>query len=375
MSWKSMILLLVCLPAMLLRAQLLVEEKEVERDGKKVLQVEREYRFKESSLRYRYHLEPGQTALLKGKWGDYFFGLNHGVVNNGSWCTWNFLQVDQVEKGRRTNLLNQTPVIKTGMSRFAGGQLAEFVWSGDISFRLVQYEAMPEWFFGRVQLPEGSADLEVVLNAWPGGTHWESPGRERRLALPGEDFLLSEKPQNIPVAGGKGNALALYNRNYSERNGNFLVFEGTQVAALTAKTGGNNMVQLRFTPLEGKQHVTFALGYFRNADPGETVARFLGEQSPNIIDMMQKVEWNPAFDTSEFRRDWQRCGKLLVILQQSNVAELEELSKNAGKQLDELQQRFAAGETANDPGQCSTVWQELEELRLKLGKAWLDTLK
>ncbi|MFA6931501.1 MAG: hypothetical protein WCT05_14345 [Lentisphaeria bacterium] len=375
MPWKSLVLLLVLFSGVRLHAQLLVEEKEVERDGKKVLQVKREYLFKQSSLIYRYHLDPDEKTLLKGKWGDYFFGLKHGTVNNGSWCTWDFLQVNQLQKGRRANLLNQAPVTKTGMSRFAGGQLAEFVWQGGISFRLIQYEAMPEWLFGRVQLPEQTADLEVVLGAWPGGTHWESPGRERHLVLQENDLLLTNALQNIPFAEGQGNALALYNRNYSERNGNFLVFDGSQVASLTANAGGNNKVQMIFKPADGKREFTFAMSYFLDVDPGETVARFLGEQAPNIIEILQKVDWNPAFDSSGFQRDWQRCRELLAILQKSNIVQLQELSGHAGRQLDELRQRFADGEAANDSGQCSTAWQELEVLRLQLGKAWLETLK
>ena len=375
MPWKSLILFFVLFSGVMSQAQLLVEEKEEERDGAKMLQVKREYLFKQSSLIYRYNLDPDDKTLLKGKWGDYFFGLKHGTVNNGSWCTWDFLQVNQLQKGRRTNLLNQAPVTKTGMSRFAGGQLAEFVWTGGISFRLIQYEAIPEWLFGRVQLPEKTADLEVVLGAWPGGTHWESPGRERHLVLQQNDLLLTNAPQNIPFAEENGNALALYNRNYSERNGNFLVFEGSQIAGLTANAGGNNKVMMYFKPADGKREFTFAMSYFLDVDPGETVARFLVEQSPNIIDMLQKVDWNPAFDSSGFQRDWQRCRKLLTILLKSNLAQLQERSRQAEQQLADLRQRFAAGETANDPGQCSTAWQELEGLRLQLGKAWLETLK
>jgi len=375
MPWKSVILFLTLLTGGLLYAQLLVEENEVEREGTKGLQVKREYLFKQSSLIYRYSHDPETKALLKGKWGDYFFGLNHGTVNNGSWCTWDFLQVNQLQKGRRINLLNLAPVTKTGMSRFAGGQLAEFVWPGGITFRLIQYEAMPEWLFGRVQLPEQIADLEVALGAWPGGTHWESPGRERHLLLQGNDLLLTNTPQNVPFVTEQGNALALYNRNYSERNGNFLIFEGSQVAGLTANAGGNNKVQMNFKPADGKRELTFALGYFLDADPGETVARFLGEQAPNIIEILQKVDWNPAFDSSGFQRDWQRCRELLAILQKSNIVQLQELSGQAAGQLDQLRQRFADGEAANDPGQCSTAWQELGGLRLQLGKAWLETLK
>lgn len=358
-----------------LRAELLVEEKLVKRRDVEVLQVVRDYLFRDASLTYRYHLNPDGKTLLTGQWGDYFFGLKHGTINNGSWCTWNFLQVNQIVKGRGSNLLSRAPVQKTGMSRFAGGQLAEFIWEGGISFRLIQYEAMPEWLFGRVQLPEGNDDLEVALSAWPGGTHWESPGRERHLVIMDNDLTLSNSLQKIPFAPAQGNALALYNRNYSERNGNFLLFEGAQVASLSANAGGNNKVQMNFKPAPGVQEISFAMSYFLDADPGESVARFLGEQAPNIIDMLRKVDWAPKFDGSGFQRDWRRCQDLLAILRKSEAPELRELSAKAEEQLTDLQRRFAEGEAANDPGQCSAAWQELEQLRLQMGKAWLDTLR
>jgi len=356
-----------------LRAELLVEEKLVKRKDIEVMQVVRNYLFQDSSLTYRYHLSPDGKDLLSGQWGDYFFGLKHGTVNNGSWCTWNFLQVNQIENRRATNLLSQAPVQKTGMSRFAGGQIAEFIWEGGISFRLLQYEGMPEWLFGRVQIPEERNDLEVGLSAWPGGAHWESPGRERHLLIQGHDLTMTNATQNIPFDSKQESALALYNRNYSERNGNFLVFDASQIACLSA--GAGNKVQMNFKPAAGVGEVTFAMSYFLDADPGESVARFLGEQATNIIDILQKVDWTPKFDSSGFQRDWQRCQALLEILRKSEVSALQELNAQAESQLADLQARFAAGEAANDLGQCSSAWQKLEQLRLQLGKAWLDALK
>ncbi len=117
------------------------------------------------------------------------------------------------------------------------------------------------------------------------------------------------------------------------------------------------------------------MSYFLDADPGESVARFLGEQATNIIDILQKVDWTPKFDSSGFQRDWQRCQALLEILRKSEVSALQELNAQAESQLADLQARFAAGEAANDLGQCSSAWQKLEQLRLQLGKAWLDALK
>ncbi len=377
-SWKSTFLPLLLLGGNLpLQAELLMEDQRIERNGTNVRQISRDYLFKASSLHYRYHLDAESDTLLSGRWGDYFFGLKHGTINNGSWCTWDFLQVNRTVQGRSRNLLKQAPVAKTGMSRFEGGELAEFIWPGGISFRLIQFEAMPDWLFGRVLLPEGEAgsDLNVSLGAWPGGTHWEAPGRERHLVCGAHDLLLAPAPQSIPFAAGQGNAVALYNRNYSERNGNFLVFDGRQVASLAAHAGGGNKVVMTFKPAPGNRVFCFALGYFLDADPGETVSRFLVEQAPNMIDLLLKVDWTPRFDSSGFHRDGRRLEALIHILRKSGEPDLMEQGRQGEQSLTELRQRFAAGEAGNDPGQCSSAWQTLEALRQQLGKAWLDTLK
>lgn len=360
----------------LLSAQLQVAESMVERQGQQVRQVRRSYLFGDSSLTYLYHLDPADGRLLAGKWGDFFFGLSHGSVNNGSWCTWNFLTVSaRPGEGRPADLIRQKPPVKTGMSRFSGGQLAEWVWEGELSLRLMQFESMPEWLFGRLLLPAGDGVGEIGLGAWPGGAHWDSPGRERHLLCGGQDLNLTQAFQTVPFQPGQYNAVALYNRNYSERNGNFLVFSGAQTAVLTAQAGGLNKVQMNFVPVPGGREFVFALSYFRDADPQESVSRFLGEQAPNIMDVLSGINWTPGFDASAFARDWEIGQNVLRVLASSGGAGLAAEVEAGRQQLAELQDRFRRGVDDDDPGACSAAWQELEALRLQLGRAWLDTLK
>lgn len=357
-------------------AQLLLSESMVERQGQQVRQVKRSYLFGDSSLIYQYHQDPADGSLLSGKWGDFFFGLSHGSVNNGSWCTWNFLTVHARSGGHRSSdLIRQKPPVKTGMVRFSGGQLAEWVWAGELSLRLLQFADMPEWLFGRLLLPAGDTVGEIGLGAWPGGAHWDIPGRERHLVCGGQDLNLTTAFQPVPFQPGQFNALALYNRNYSERNGNFLVFSGMQTAAVTAQAGGLNKVQLNFVPVPGGREFVFALGYFRDADPQESVARFLGEQAANIKDVLAGINWTPGLDASAFAREWEIGQNVLRVLESSADPGLTAEVEAGRQQLAELRERFRQGVAADDPGACSIAWQELEALRLQLGQAWLNTLK
>ena len=99
-------------------------EKEFQRKENKLRSKEQVCQLDGSSIVYRY-VTNAEGKIVIGGWDDFFFGLRHGSVNNGSWSPWNFFQVFNAQN---KNVLNQSPAEKVSLVQFDGGTMLDFKW-------------------------------------------------------------------------------------------------------------------------------------------------------------------------------------------------------------------------------------------------------
>ena len=127
-----------------------VTEKNLDRKGKKYTQKSWNVQFHHSFMILKNTIgEDGKLAA--GAWGDYFFGLDHGRVNNGSWCGWNFMEV-QDAAGK--NLTRSAPVQSVSFIKFDGGSYAVLTWPKG-SIKILQQHSMKDWVFVKASVPSG----------------------------------------------------------------------------------------------------------------------------------------------------------------------------------------------------------------------------
>lgn len=255
--------------------------------------------FDACSLSAEYSVRDG--AVLKEKWGDYFFKLGLGYSpKNGGWSIWDFLQVQVRTSAGVVNALEKSrPVVFTGYS--AGG--ADFVaaeWETDPGKRLrlgfAAFASHPDWLFLRVDLT-GADVVRVMLSAYPGNAAVPE-GRERHIATKERDWCLNaeaaEWRPSTPLA-------LLYSRYVDERFGNKLVFDPAAIESVrVGRTSG--CVTLVCTPTKGARAATFALGYFAHKTPDDQLTRFLGEDGDAIYDFLKAVDWDAEPKSEDFRR-------------------------------------------------------------------------
>jgi len=354
MRIKNTAVLFLGLASVLCEAKphLIRSEGKLNRDGIQYRKFDHHFFFHQSEMTYHYLLNP-ENQLVKKKWGDFELGLRHGRIQNGSWCMWNFFSCYMPDK---KDLTNQEPAEKVSLLSTASGVHAEIVWP-ELTLKMVQLESAREWMFMEVIVKETPSLLR--LRAWPGGAKWKvSDGGIRRLMTLSQDVTIPAKPMEYSgISGG----MALYNRNYSERNGNFLVFEPGKYEKTTARAV--NMVQLDFVPKAGEKVFHFALGYFLNEDPQETCGRFLKERLPNIVTLLSQVQWRPEADLSDFLRNTEVIEKMLV------QADLPPKQKAAFQtELRQCKERFNAAEKKRD---IPSAYHEIEiagQLRTRIGQ-------
>ena len=335
------------------KPRLLHSETPVVRNAVQYRKISEHFFFNQSEMTYNYLLDPANKPV-KQKWGDFELGLRHGRIQNGSWCMWNFFSCIMPDK---SSLTDQCPAEKVCLMSTKNGVHAEIVWPG-LTLKLIQLNNAQEWIFMEVTVKETPAILR--LRAWPGGAKWKAAGGgERRLMTPGDDVKIPEK--KLTFSGSSG-GLALYNRNYSEKNGNFLVFEPEKYKEITASA--NNMVMLDFVPKNGEKVFHFALGYFLNEDPQEACSRSLKERLPNIAGMLKEIQWTPDADFSVFYSNVEVIEKIIA------AGTLSEREKNSFlAELAQCKKRFKKAEENRDiPG----AYHEVEvsgDIRSRIGQA------
>ena len=97
-----------------------VTEKQIDRKGVKLTQKEWKVKFHHSDMVLK-NMIGADGKLVKKAWGDFFCGLTHGTISNGSWDIWQF--VSAMDKKWKV-LPEKEPaskvsfVAKTGISNF-----------------------------------------------------------------------------------------------------------------------------------------------------------------------------------------------------------------------------------------------------------------
>lgn len=340
------------------KPRLIQTETPVSRNNLQYRKISKHFFFHQTEMTYHYLLDP-ENNLVKQKWGDFELGLRHGRIQNGSWCMWNFFSCYMPGK---KSLTDQSPADSVSFTPLANGLIAEIVWP-ELTLKMIQLENAKEWIFMEVKVKETPDFLR--LRVWPGGAKWKpADGGVRKLMAGNEDISLPMERIAYPKENG---AIALYNRNYSERNGNFLVFEPEKYSQTLASA--NNMVILDFIPKAGEKVFHFALSYFLDEDPLESCDRFLKERSPNIATMLKQIQWVPQADFSAY---FNHVAVIEKILAQSGLTSGEKAAFQ--QELTRSKERFQKAETArNIPDACQEI-EFAEQLRTRIGQAALKTL-
>ena len=254
--------------------------------------------FDACSLKAEYSLR--DDAVVKEKWGDYFFGLSLGYSpKNGGWSIWDFLHVYVRTSDGVVNALEKSrPALFVGYS--AGGAdflAAEWEAGGGkrLRLRFATFPSHRDWLFLRVELSEVPV-VRIALSAYPGNAAAHE-GRERHLATKERDWRLNaetaEWRPRSPLA-------LLYSRYFDERFGNKLVFDPSCVESIRAgRTSG--CVTLNCIPAKGAAAATFALGYFAHKTPDDQLTRFLGEDGDAIYDFLGTVAWDAEPKSEDFK--------------------------------------------------------------------------
>lgn len=341
------------------KPRLIQTEKSEIRAGVKYRKMMKHFFFNQSEMTYNYLLDPA-NKMVKQKWGDYELGLRHGRILNGSWCMWNFFSCVMPDKSALTN---QVPAERVALMSTAEGVHAEIVWP-ELTLKMIQLNNAREWIFMEVTVKETPSYLR--LRSWPGGAKWKpADGGVRRLKTLSMDEAIPVTRMKFRESSG---GLALYNRNYSENNGNFLLFEPEKYIQTYASS--SNVVMLDFVPKPGEKVFHFALGYFLNEDPQDACGRFLKERMPNIAALLKQVKWKSDADFSDFHRHTAVIENLL------NNAVLSAEEKNTFQtELDRCRSRFNTAEKNQDIPAAYHEIEIAEQLRSKVGMAALKSLQ
>ena len=254
--------------------------------------------FDACSLKAEYSLR--DDAVVREKWGDYFFGLSLGYSpKNGGWSIWDFLHVYvRTSAGVVNALAKSRPVLFAGYSAGSADFLAA-EWEVDggkrLRLRFATFPSHRDWLFLRVELSEVPV-VRIALSAYPGNAAAQE-GRERHLATKERDWHLNAesaewKPRS-PLA-------LLYSRYFDDRFGNKLVFDPSCVESIrVGRTSAG--VTLNCIPAKGAAAATFAFGYFAHKTPDDQLTRFLGEDGDAIYDFLGTVAWDAEPNSADFK--------------------------------------------------------------------------
>lgn len=335
-----------------------VIEKKIDRKGVSLTQKEWKVNFHHSEMLLK-NMIGADGKLVKKAWGDFFCGLTHGTISNGSWDIWDFISVQSM---KWKNIPSAAPVSNVAFVRFPDSSSFNMSWA-DGEIKVLQTSGAKDWVYVKVKMPAGIRC--VTLRLRPGGAHSSVKGRERHIRYNGGDELAEFFKVKTLKWDGKSDGLAFYNRNYSEKNGNFLVFESEKIAKINHHT--ENPVTLQIYPKKGVTEMNFALGYFLNANADEVTKRFLVEQLPNQRKALDSIEWDKAPDFTEFSRNAEQVKKLIAGLQGDEKAKNE-------KELAAIQKEYEAAKAMNDQNAYAKALDKLRKLQKAIGSSALNSL-
>lgn len=300
--------------------------------------------FDSCSIKAEYSIRG--DAVVKEKWGDYFFGLGLGYSpKNGGWSIWDFLQVyARTSSGVKNVLAKSRPVVFAGYSA-AGADFLAAEWEVEGGRRLrLGFAAFPshrDWLFLRVEFADVSV-VRIVLSAYPGNAAVPE-GRERHFATKERDWCLNAEDAEFRPASPLA---LLYSRYVDEQFGNKLVFEPSALASIrVGRTSG--CITLNCTPATGATAATFAFGYFANKSPDDQLTRFLGEDGDAIYDFLGTVAWNAEPKSDDFKASVRIALKMGVDK----------------RILNGIAKRYLAAVKSRDFAAISTCLTEVAELR------------
>ena len=335
-----------------------IVDKSFERKGEKLQHKEWIVKFHHSDMNLKNTLD-SEGKLVKKAWGDFFIGLRHGTVSNGSWDIWQFISV--MDKKWKV-MPEKDPVSKVSFVRFADSSCANMEWSNG-TIRVLQTAGSQKWVYVKVTMPAGIH--KVMLYVRPGGSHHGIKGRERHIRLGSYETESKNFKVNTMNFDGKTTGMAFFNKNYSEKNGNFLVFEAEKIQSIQNHT--ENPVTVIFYPKKGVTELNFALGYFLNEDAEEVTQRFLVEQLPTIRKGLDSIQWDKAPDFSEFTKNAAQVKSLIAGVQGDAKAKFE-------KEFAEIQKAYEDAKAKNDIPAYTQALERLRKLQKSIGAASLGDL-
>lgn len=303
--------------------------------------------FDNCSLFAEYTFEDGK--IVRKRWGDYFFNLSLGYSpKNGGWDRWDAIKVMvKTDGGRKRNVLAESlPKVFFGYSANGADFLAA-EWECDggrrVRLRFAAFPSHRDWLFLKVDFSDAPID-GVWLSAYPGNAAVPE-GRERHLATKERDWHVNmEKVDFKPVSP----YLLMYSRYVDDRFGNKVVYDIAPVKSVVMLRSISGMTA-EFRPQDGATEMTFALGYFANADPDDQLVRFLGEDGDAINGFMKTIDWDALPGADDFRKS-------------VNIARSMGMPDSA---LSPVVRRFAEARKARDVNAMSICMEEIAALRRK----------
>ena len=333
-------------------------DKPFDRKGEKLQHKEWVVKFHHADLNLKNIIDK-DGKLVKKAWGDFFLGLRHGTIYNGSWDIWHF--VSAMDKKWKV-LPEKEPASKVSFVRFADSSCVNMEWTNG-SIRVLQTSGSQKWVYVKVTMPAGIH--KVMLSVRPGGSHHGIKGRERHIRFGSLDVESKNFKVNKIPFDGKTTGMAFYNKNYNEKNGNFLVFEAEKIQTIQNHT--ENPVNVIFYPKKGVTELNFALGYFLNEDAEEVIQRFMVEQLPTIRKGLDSIQWDKAPDFSEFTKNAAQVKNLIAGVQGPDKAKYE-------KEFAAIVKDYEAAKAKNDISAYTDVLDRLRKLQKKIGSSTLDSL-
>ncbi|MHB9056992.1 MAG: hypothetical protein ACYC2P_12725 [Paludibacteraceae bacterium] len=349
-----------------------IVQKEVDRDGKKYIQTDRDLFLDNGKIWSMTLNEKGKKETFKKKYGDYFLGLDFGrpADTNGSWGKWDFFQFHVMIDGKYQNVLERFVPENVYVTKFNDATFAEFIWPlstddsvGKISMRIMQFPSHKDWIFVKVKFDSNNlTPWRLSFSAYPGNSN-NPKERERWLGTKENHYCLSkEKTSFIPASNG----LVLYSKFVHEDCGNFLIFDSAEFSKIDVPQAGAG-IDVQFFPKSEKVEFKFALGYFMNKPSSDELPRFLGETQDSIYQFMEKIEWDPKINSAEFDR--------LVVETEKILKDMGSDTKKFQIELSKIKADFFKAQAERNLNAANMAVTALAKLKEQASQAGLSLLQ